>query len=108
MLPSQIIQQLSELQAESSRGVSFLYEAEIKLAELEHKLDTTHQTAFIKAHGTVADREALASLESADIRLQRDLAKAELNRIKMKLKVIESNMMAAATQAKLIATETRI
>jgi hypothetical protein len=40
--------------------------------------------------------------------LQRDLRKAEANRIKMKIKSLESALMALATQAKLIGVETRL
>ena len=44
----------------------------------------------------------------ADARLQRDLRKAELNRVKTKIKAIESALMALATQAKLLQSELKI
>lgn len=105
---SQISQEIAELTRENSRGAEALYEAEVRLAQAEHELDLVEQRAFIKAQGTVADRTALARLEAADARLQRDLRKAEANRIRMKIKSIESNMMALATQAKLIGVETKL
>jgi hypothetical protein len=66
------------------------------------------QKAYIKAAGTVRDREAIARLEAADLRLARDLRKAELNRIKQKVKSIETASMVLATQAKLMGQETRL
>lgn len=105
---SQISQEIAELTRENSRGSQSLYEAEIRLAEAEHELDLVEQRAFIKADGTVADRNALARLEAADARLQRDLRKAEANRIRMKIRSIESNMIALATQAKLLGVETKL
>lgn len=108
MLPSEIQKQLAELTQENSKGADALYAAEVKLAEAEHELDTVEQRAFIKASGTVADRTALAKLESADARLQRDLRKAEANRIRMKIKGLETAIMAAATQAKLIQSEIKL
>ena len=108
MLPSELITQLAELTQENRKGAEALYAAEVKLAEAEHELDTVEQRAFISAIGTVADRTALARLESADVRLQRDLRKAECQRVRMKIKGLESALMAVATQAKLIATESRI
>jgi ABC-type Fe2+-enterobactin transport system substrate-binding protein len=108
MLPSELITQLAELTQENRKGAEALYAAEVKLAEAEHELDTVEQRAFISAIGTVADRTALARLESADVRLQRDLRKAEANRVRMKIKGLESALMAVATQAKLVATESRI
>jgi hypothetical protein len=108
VLPSEIVSQIAQLTAENSKGSEALYEAEVRLAEAEHELDLVEQRAFIKAEGTVADRTALARLEAADSRLQRDLRKAEANRIRMKIKSLESALMAAGTQARLIQTEVRI
>ena len=108
MLPSELITQLAELTQESRKGAEALYTAEVKLAEAEHELDTVEQRAFISATGTVADRTALARLESADVRLKRDLRKAEANRIRMKIKGLESALMAVATQAKLVNVEARL
>jgi Tfp pilus assembly protein PilX len=108
MLPSELIQELASLTAENRKGVEALYAAEVALAEAEHELDTIEQKAFIKAQGTVADRSALSKLEAAEARLQRDLRKAEANRIRMKIKTLETAIMAVATQAKLIGVETRI
>jgi len=108
MLPSELIQELASLTAENRKGVEALFEAERALAEAEYDLDLVESKAFIKAQGTQGDRNALARLESAENRLQRDLRKAEANRIRMKIKTLETSIMAVATQAKLIGVETRI
>jgi hypothetical protein len=108
MTPLEIQKQLAELTAENSKGYEALYQAEVKLAEAEHTLDTIEQKAFIRHQGTVADRQANARLEAADARLQRDLRKAEATRIKMKIRAIESALMASATQAKLIQAELKV
>jgi Tfp pilus assembly protein PilX len=108
VLPSEILKELQTLTAMTRAGVAALYDAEIKLAEAEHELDTTEARTFIASEGTVADRQALARLESADARLRRDIAKAEVNRIRVKLKGLESAMMANATMAKIMDTESRL
>lgn len=108
MNPSEIIRQIAELTQENSKGADALYAAEIELAELEHKLDLVEQRAFIKAQGTVADRTALARLEAADARLERDVAKAKANRIRVKIKALESALMATGTQARLLSAELKI
>lgn len=108
MLPSEIARQIAELTAENNRGAEALYEAEVKLAQAEHDLDLIEQRAFIRVQGTVADRTAIARLEAADARLQRDLRKAEANRIRVKIKALETAIMAAATQAKLIQSEIKL
>lgn len=108
MLPSQIAMAIAELTAENNRGADKLYEAEVALAQAEHDLDLIEQRSFIKSQGTVADRNALARLEAADARLQRDLRKAEANRIRVKIKALETAIMASATQAKLIQSEMKM
>jgi hypothetical protein len=108
MLPTELSKRLAELQAESLRGVAAVFEAETALAEAEHDLDLIENRAYIRAEGTVGDRTALAKLESADARLTRDIKRAELNRIRLKLKAIESAMMAIGTQTKLLGVEARL
>lgn len=108
MHPLEIANQIAQLTAENSKGAEALYEAEVRLAEAEHELDLVEQRAFIKSQGTVADRTALARLEAAESRLQRDLRKAEANRIRVKIKGLETAIMAAATQAKLVASEMKL
>jgi len=105
---SEISRQLAELIAENQRGSTALFETEKALAEAEHSLDLQESKSFLKAQGTVADRQALSRLESADIRLQRDLRKAEHNRVRVKIKGIEVAIMALATQVKLTQSEARL
>jgi hypothetical protein len=104
----EIQRQLAELIQENHKGSTALFEAEKSLAEAEYDLDLAEQKAYIKAQGTVRDREAIARLESADLRLARDLRKAELNRIKQKVRGIETASMVLATQAKLLGQESRL
>ncbi len=108
MLPSQIMSELEELTRLNRKGVDALYDAEEKLARAEHELDTIEASAFLDAQGTVADRQALARLEAADARLERDLSKAQVNRVKTKLKGIESEIMSVATRAKMIQAEMKL
>lgn len=107
MLIHDLQQQIAELIQENQKGTNALFEAERALAEAEYQLDTVEQKAFIKAQGTVADRTAIARLEAADARLSRDLRRAELNRIKTKIKGIETALMALGTQVKLMGVEGR-
>jgi NADPH-dependent 7-cyano-7-deazaguanine reductase QueF-like protein len=103
----EIQQQIAELIAENQRGANALYEAEVSLAKAENELDLIEQKAFIGAEGTIADRTAIAKLKSADARLQRDLRRAEMTRVKVKIKQIETALMALGTQVKLIQAELR-
>jgi len=108
MLPSEIILNLAELTALNRKGVERLFELEQALGDAEHTLDLVENRAFLGADGSVAERSAKAKLESADARLQRDLAKAEVSRVKMKLRGIESELMALATMAKISQAEMKL
>jgi hypothetical protein len=105
---SEIQSELASLTQESSRGPDHLYNAMAELARLEHELDNTEQKAFLDAAGTVADRQAIARLAAAQARFERDLGKAKLERIKLKVRVLDTNIGALQTQARLIQAETKL
>ena len=105
---SDLIQELQAIQAEASKGVSYLYDAECRLADAEHAYERKLQLTYINNEGSVADRTAIAKLEASELRLQADLAKAEHNRIKTKLKHLELAQMSLQTQSRLIETELKV
>ena len=108
MMPSNIIKELQELTQTNRRGVDALFEAESDLAEKERELDKVEAASFLEAQGTVADRQALARLEAADARFARDIAKAKVNRVRTKLKTIESELIAQSTMSKLMQAEMKL
>ena len=106
--PNGIIEELQRIQAEAAKGVSALYDAEVKLADAENTFEKALQLAFMNAEGTVADSTAVSRLQAADARLQADLAKAEHNRIKLKLKQLELAQMSTQTIARMVETELKV
>jgi len=107
-MPSQIMSELEELTRLNKKGIDALYEAEERLAQAERTLDLTEAQAFLEAQGTVADRQALARLEAADARYDRDIAKAQVNRVKTKMRQIEQEIMSVATRAKMLQAEMKL
>ena len=107
-MPSEIISSLAELTALNKKGVEALFTAEQELAEAEHQLDLVESRAFLTADGSVAERQAKAKLEAAEARLARDLAKAGVSRIKMKLRGLEGEVMSLATMAKIAQAEMKL
>jgi hypothetical protein len=108
MMPSNIIKELQELTQSNRQGVEALFEAESNLASKEYDLDRLESKAFLESQGTVADRQALARFEASDARFERDIAKAKVNRVRTKLKVIESELIATSTMSKLMQAEMRL
>jgi hypothetical protein len=108
VIASQIVQELYELTQENKRGVEVYADVMEHLARCENILDTTEARAFISASGSVAERQAVAKLEASEARLERDLAKAQVERVRAKLRAIESALMAQATSAKLLQAEMKL
>lgn len=107
--PSNIIQELTRIQAEAAKGVNALYDAEVKLADAEAKYERTLALSFMETtEGTVKDKESIAKLKSADDKLLADLARAEYNRIKLKLKQLELAQMSTQTIARMVETELKV
>jgi len=100
-----ITQDLAHIRAEVQKGISVLYDCECKLADAENAYERELQLAFINAQGTVADRTAISRLQASEKRLAADLAKAEWNRVKAKLKALETAQMGIQTSARLMETE---
>jgi hypothetical protein len=103
--PMGVVADLAHIRAEVQRGIQVLYDCEVKLADAENAYERELQLAFINAQGTVADRTALSRLQASEKRLQADLAKAEWNRVKAKLKALETAQMGIQTSARLMETE---
>ena len=103
--PLTVVTELHRIRAEVQKGIAVLYDTECKLADAENAYERELQLAFINAQGTVADRTAISRLQASDKRLQADLAKAEHNRVKAKLKALETAQMGIQTSARLMETE---
>jgi hypothetical protein len=103
--PVMVAGELSLIRTEVQKGIAVLYDSECKLADAENAYERELQLAFINAQGTVADRTAISRLQASDKRLAADLAKAEYNRVKTKLKALEMAQMSIQTQARLMETE---
>lgn len=100
--PDSIIDRLKYVIEESAKGVDALYEAEVNLARLELKYERLFQSEFIGAGGTVADRTAVAKLKAADLQFEVDLAKAQVSRVKTKMKQLSDTGTLTAVMAKQI------
>jgi hypothetical protein len=98
--PAHIIQELQRLTAEMDKGSNALYDAECKMADAEAAYDKAVSLAFINNQGTVADRQAVAKLQSVDQKLQADLARAEFNRVKTKMKTLSDQATMMAVMSK--------
>jgi hypothetical protein len=100
--PDDIIQELMELRERAERGVRVLHDSEVKAVTLELEADKIEALAHIEAVGSVAHKQAIAKIKSADARLQADLAKAEFQRVKQLLRQLELAQSSLQTQARMV------
>lgn len=105
--PQSIIEELRRLTAEASKGPQAVYEAERRVAEAELAYDTEQAHAILSGSGTALERGAQAKLAASEQKFLLDLAKAELNRIKLKLKQLESAQVAVSVISRLVELEWR-
>jgi hypothetical protein len=70
------------------------------MADAEAAYDKAVSLAFLNNSGTVADRQAVAKLQAVEEKLKADLAKAEYNRVRTKLKTLsdQATMMAVISK----------
>ena len=103
--PQDLIRELNQILTEVQKGVSATYDAECKVADRQAVLDKAYATSYINVQGTVEDRKQLATLQTAQERFEVDLAKAEWNRCRSKMKALEMAQMSLQTQSRLVETE---
>lgn len=105
--PDSVIAELVSIKAEAAKGADAQYAAEVKLAEATLAAEKAEALALLNAQGTVVDRQAIARLECEDERLAEALAKAEFNRVRTKMRVLEQAQMSVQTQARLVELQYR-
>jgi hypothetical protein len=98
--PGHIVQELQRLTTEMDKGANALYDAECKMADAESAYDKAVSLAFLNNAGTVADRQAVAKLQAVEEKLKADLAKAEYNRVRTKLKTLSDQATIMAVISK--------
>lgn len=106
--PGMIVRELSRISFDLARGAEVLNEAELKLAQAEDEADTTLQRAYLEATGTDKERTAKSRLAASEARFKADLAKVEVNRIKLKIKTLENAQMATQTISRIVMSEMRV
>lgn len=100
--PDSIISELVAIREEASKGVEAQYEAESKLARATLKVETAEAVALLNAQGTVAERQSQSALRTEQEREAQYFARAEYNRVKTKLKLLEQAQMSVQTQARMV------
>jgi len=92
-----------------AKGSQALFDAESKVAEAEFAYERALALAFLGAEGkTAGERTALSKFEASNERFEADMAKAQLNRVKSKMKTLELQQLGIQTISRLVETELKV
>jgi len=103
--PDDVLSEIRQTRAQLERGSSALYEAELKAERAEDAAQLALDRALLTAEGSVPEKQAHARLASAAERDVAFIARAELNRIKSKIRSMESAMMSLQSELKYMKEE---
>lgn len=105
--PQQVAQLLHRIQIEMEKGVKATYDAQVRYADADSEAQRAYALAYLEVQGTIEDRKQLARLKASDALLKAELAKAEWDRCRLKMKQLESQQMSTQTASRLIEVELR-
>ena len=100
--PDDIIRELRRINHESGKGISLLADAEKKAIQLQLEAETAEARALLASSGNIPERQALAKIAAEDLILNAEIAKAEVNRIKTKLRHLQDQQSNLQTQARMV------
>ena len=100
--PADVNRELSALRVEAEKGINYLAEKEKEYVLLSLEADKVEALAYLNAGGPIPERQAIAKLQSIDAKQSAELAKVEVNRVKLKLKHLTESQMNVQTQARMI------
>lgn len=98
--PEVVLTEIRETRAQLERGSSALYDAELKAERAEDAAQLALDKALLTAEGSVPEKQARARIQSAAVRDVAFVARAEFNRVKAKIRALESSMMSLQSELK--------
>lgn len=105
--PDTIDSELVWIRDEMSNLANSLYDAEVAHAKAVLEADKEEQKVFLTADGTVADRTAIAKIKTGELRLDADLKRAAVTRIKTHLEILKHRQMNAQSRSRMVEMQYR-
>lgn len=105
--PADVNRELASLRTQAEAGIGYLAEMETKFVKLSMEADRIEALAYLEAGGSIPERQAVAKLKALDAKEAAELAKVEVNRVKLKLKHLSESQMNVQTQSKMVELQWR-
>jgi hypothetical protein len=94
MTPDEIRTIILGLTREQARGPDAHYDAELLAENSEGDYEAAYDQAFLNAEGNIEERKAQARLVTKELRDAAAIARAAHGRVKLKMRQIDSSVMA--------------
>ena len=94
MTPDEIRTIILGLTREQARGPDAHYDAELAAENAEGDYEAAYDQAFLNAEGNIEERKAQARLVTKELRDAAAIARAAHGRVKLKMRQIDSSVMA--------------
>lgn len=98
--PDDVVAEIRQTRGELLRGSSAIYDAEVKADIAALVAQKTEDLAFINAEGSVEFKKAAARIASEEESAAAAIARAEFNRIKVKIRGLESALVSLQAELK--------
>jgi hypothetical protein len=102
LTPDMIAHELRAIRHQADEGPDHLKRAELRHAVAEDAYQAAYDEAYSDAPGTVADREIAARSGASALKPVVNEEKAELNRVKAKMRALDSAQMGLQSQLKAV------
>jgi len=103
--PDEIRTIILGLTREQSRGPAAHEEAELEAEECEGNYEAAYDQAFLNAEGNIEERKAQARLVTRELRDAAAIARAAHGRVKLKIRQLDSSVMAHMAVLKSVMAE---
>ena len=105
MTPDEIRTIILGLTREQARGPDAHYDAELAAETAEGNYEAAYDQAFLNAEGNIEERKAQARLVTQELRDAASIARAAHGRVKLKVKQLDSSLMAHLSLLKSVMAE---
>lgn len=96
--PDELLTEIVKARHELMRGSHALYEAELAAERAEDAAQLASDRVYMTADGSVEDRKAAGRAASQEERDAAFVARAEFNRIKQKIRALESSLVSLQSE----------
>ena len=96
--PDSVLEEAVRLNSELRRGSDMLYKSKLKAERARDTAKAVEAAAFLESTGTVAERQAKATLAAKEARDAMHISEAELERVKSKIRALEQTQSLLQTE----------